>query len=91
MDKAYEAVINEFTWIKSVSWKPESTEILNRHYFLTSKPVIYLINVSSDEYIEGKYKHAETVIDHIRNVRCVDPLTFHDPYIVYSADYGQMI
>jgi obg-like ATPase 1 len=31
-------------------------EVLNRHLFITSKPVIYLVNLSEKDYIKKKNK-----------------------------------
>jgi obg-like ATPase 1 len=46
--KAYE----EKKFVKDVHWTPKQVEILNNYMFLTSKPIVYLINISSSEFIK---------------------------------------
>ncbi|XP_063115388.1 obg-like ATPase 1 isoform X6 [Cavia porcellus] len=36
--------------------KPEYIEVLNKHLFLTSKPMVYLVNLSEKDYIRKKNK-----------------------------------
>eukprot|EP01101_Sappina_pedata_P000630 TRINITY_DN10829_c0_g1_i1.p1 TRINITY_DN10829_c0_g1~~TRINITY_DN10829_c0_g1_i1.p1 ORF type:complete len:403 (+),score=244.19 TRINITY_DN10829_c0_g1_i1:49-1257(+) len=40
--------------VRSGTWSTVEIEALNRHFFLTSKPVIYLINMSEADYISKK-------------------------------------
>jgi len=73
---------NQNKWIKDHSWDKEQIEILNRHYFLTSKPVVYLANVAMDEYIAGtENKYLKNITDHVENKLGGGNI------IVYSADY----
>lgn len=37
-------------------WSPTDIEVLNKHLFLTAKPMIYLINLSEADYIKKKNK-----------------------------------
>jgi len=37
-------------WVKDGDWSSQEIEWLNLHSFLTSKPVVYLINLSEEEY-----------------------------------------
>uniref|UniRef100_A0A1A8LTB2 Obg-like ATPase 1 n=1 Tax=Nothobranchius pienaari TaxID=704102 RepID=A0A1A8LTB2_9TELE len=37
-------------------WNDKEIEVLNRHLFLTSKPMIYLVNLSEKDYIRKKNK-----------------------------------
>jgi len=37
-------------------WDNKEIEILNEHLFITSKPIIYLINLSEKDYIRKKNK-----------------------------------
>jgi obg-like ATPase 1 len=43
-------------WVKDCDWKPNEVEILNKHLFMTAKPVIYLVNISETEYKTKKNK-----------------------------------
>lgn len=42
--------------IRVGDWSAAEIEILNRHLFLTAKPVVYLINMSLNDYINKKNK-----------------------------------
>lgn len=42
-------------WVKDYDWEEKEVMILNTHLFLTSKPVIYLINMSAEDYIVSAY------------------------------------
>ena len=37
-------------WIKDCTWEGRDMEWLNKHLFMTAKPVVYLINISEEEY-----------------------------------------
>lgn len=43
-------------WVRMSTWDAKEIEILNHHLFLTSKPVIYLVNLSEKDYIRKKNK-----------------------------------
>ena len=42
--------------IRFAKWDNKDIEILNEHLFITSKPIIYLINLSEKDYIRKKNK-----------------------------------
>ncbi|KAK2100934.1 Obg-like ATPase [Saguinus oedipus] len=37
-------------------WNDKEIEVLNKHLFLTSKPMVYLVNLSEKDYIQQKNK-----------------------------------
>ena len=39
-------------FVKDGEWSAKDVDYLNKHLFLTSKPVIYLVNIGKDEYIK---------------------------------------
>ncbi|GFN89619.1 obg-like ATPase 1 [Plakobranchus ocellatus] len=43
-------------WVRTGTWDAKEIEVLNQHLFLTSKPVIYLVNLSEKDYIRRKNK-----------------------------------
>lgn len=47
-------------------WNNNEIEILNEHLFITSKPIIYLINLSEKDYIRKKNKWS--VVKHFYGV-----------------------
>jgi obg-like ATPase 1 len=42
--------VNAF--VKDGEWSAKDVDFLNKHLFLTSKPVIYLVNIGKEEYIK---------------------------------------
>jgi len=54
--KKVEAMLDEKKWIRLGHWDAKETDVLNEHLFLTSKPVIYLVNLSEKDYIRKKNK-----------------------------------
>lgn len=44
------ALFEENLWVKDGTWSSKDIEFLNRHTFLTAKPVVYLVNISEEEY-----------------------------------------
>lgn len=42
--------------VRFETWNDKEIEILNQYLFLTSKPMIYLVNLSEEEYIKKKNK-----------------------------------
>ncbi len=39
-------------FVKDGEWSAKDVDFLNKHLFLTSKPVIYLVNIGKEEYIK---------------------------------------
>ncbi|XP_017788899.1 PREDICTED: obg-like ATPase 1 [Habropoda laboriosa] len=49
-------MVDEKRHIRFADWSATDIEVLNKYLFLTSKPVIYLINTSKQDYIRKKNK-----------------------------------
>ncbi|XP_015919407.1 obg-like ATPase 1 [Parasteatoda tepidariorum] len=49
-------LVDEKKHIRFADWNAAEIEVLNKHLFLTSKPMIYLINLSEKDYIRKKNK-----------------------------------
>lgn len=49
LDKVKE-VFEKGLWVKDGDWSTSDIEWLNQHSFLTAKPVVYLVNISEEEY-----------------------------------------
>ena len=47
---------DEKKWVRYHDWNEREIEILNKHLLLTSKPVVYLLNMSEADYIKRKNK-----------------------------------
>ena len=43
-------------WVKDEEWNPNEIEALNDNLLFTAKPVVYLINISKDNYLSKKNK-----------------------------------
>ncbi|KAK3908105.1 Obg-like ATPase 1 [Frankliniella fusca] len=54
--KVKEVLVNEKKWIRFGDWSAADIEFLNKHMFITSKPVIYLVNLTEKDYIKKKNK-----------------------------------
>lgn len=50
----FKTVLEAGRWIKDEKWNMKEVEILNEFLFLTSKPVIYLVNIGDKEYEKKK-------------------------------------
>jgi obg-like ATPase 1 len=45
------ALLKDNKWVTSGDWNDDEIEILNKHLFLTSKPIVYLINLSKADFL----------------------------------------
>ncbi|XP_069691126.1 obg-like ATPase 1 [Periplaneta americana] len=49
-------LVDEKQHIRFGDWNANDIEVLNKHLFITSKPLIYLVNLSEKDYIKKKNK-----------------------------------
>lgn len=56
LHKVLDVLKNEKRWVRYHDWNEREIEILNKHLLITSKPVVYLLNMSEQEYIKKKNK-----------------------------------
>jgi len=54
--KIQHLLVEEKKHVRFENWHEKEVEVLNKHLFLTSKPVVYLVNLSQDDYIKKKNK-----------------------------------
>jgi obg-like ATPase 1 len=54
--KVKQVLVDEKKHIRFGDWNANDIEVLNKYLFLTSKPVIYLVNLSEKDYIRKKNK-----------------------------------
>lgn len=52
-----EKLLNEGKFVKDGEWAAKDIEWLNQHSFITSKPIVYLVNISIDDYAKKKNKY----------------------------------
>ena len=50
LQKVKEILADKF--VRQHDWNEKEVEILNKHLFLTAKPIIYLVNLSEQDYIK---------------------------------------
>lgn len=43
--------LRNMTEIRNINWKNDEIEILNKLLLLTSKPMVYLLNLSKNDYL----------------------------------------
>jgi len=55
LDKALLMLSNK-KWIRSGEWNFKDIEQLNKHNFITAKNVVYLVNLSKDDFNKKKNK-----------------------------------
>jgi obg-like ATPase 1 len=70
--------------VKDCDWRATEVEVLNRLFFITAKPVVYLVNISEKDYKTKKNKHLPNILKWIKE---------HGggPMIPFSAEYEQKI
>jgi len=56
MFKKFQSVMEAGVWIKDEKWSMKEVEVLNECLFLSSKPVIYLVNIGDKEFEKKKNK-----------------------------------
>ena len=49
--------------IRNIEWKRDEIEVLNKYLFLSSKPMIYLINMSKKDYLDDNLPQEKEIID----------------------------
>lgn len=54
--KIKEFLVDQKRHIRFGEWNANEIEILNKYLFITSKPMIYLVNLSEKDYIRKKNK-----------------------------------
>ena len=43
-------------WVRHGDWSPKEIGLLNAHRFITAKSVVYLVNLSEDNFLKKKNK-----------------------------------
>ena len=56
MTKVLSMLRDEKKWVRYNDWNEKEIEVLNKHLLITSKPVVYLLNMSETDYIKRKNK-----------------------------------
>jgi obg-like ATPase 1 len=72
--------------IRNLQWDPAEIEILNKYLFLTSKPMIYLINTSKELFLQDKIPNFDSIVDLV-----TENGKFQTQVIKYSVEHEQNI
>ena len=66
--------------IREGAWNGKEIETLNKHLFMSSKPVVYLVNIGRDEYIKKKNKFLPAIAEYVK-------AHGGGPILPYSAEF----
>ncbi len=66
--------------VKDADWKPEDIDFLNKYQFLSAKPIVYLLNMSPEDYKRKSNKHLAKIVDWVKKHG-------ESPIVPYSALY----
>merc|ERR1712029_723005 len=65
MCKIKTILVDEKRHIRFGDWTANDVELLNKHLFITSKPMLYLINLSEKDYIRKKNKWLPKIKEYV--------------------------
>jgi obg-like ATPase 1 len=77
-------LLDQNKWVRKGEWKSAEIEVLNGHRFITAKSVVYLINLSEEDFEKKKNKWLKKIKDWIEN-------NIPGEIIPYSAEYERGI
>lgn len=66
--------------VRNGQWNGKEIETLNKHLFMSAKPVIYLVNIGRDEYVKQQNKWLPKISEWIKN-------NGGGPMLPYSAEF----
>jgi obg-like ATPase 1 len=71
-------------FVKDGEWKASEIDMLNSHSYLTAKPIVYLVNISEDDYKKKKNPWLPKIAAWIKE---------HGggPMVPFSAEFEQKI
>lgn len=55
LDKV-KVLLNKNMWVRKGTWHNEEIAVLNGHRFITAKPLVYLVNLGKEDFINKKNK-----------------------------------
>jgi len=63
--KVKQVITEEKKHIRFADWKADEIEVLNKHLFITAKPMIYLVNLSEGDFIRKKNKWLPKIKEYV--------------------------
>ena len=85
MTKVLQTLAEEKGSVRFGDWNEKEIEVLNKHLLNTSKPMIYLLNMSEEDYIKKKNKWLGKV------KQWIDEHDAGATVILFSANYEQRL
>ena len=73
-------LLQKNTSVKDADWKVDEVEILNKYAFLSAKPMVYLLNMSTEDYKKKTNKHLKKIVEWVKTHG-------ESPLIPYSAAF----
>ena len=79
-----DALFKELKNVRDGEWSAKDIEFLNQHNFITAKPVVYVVNISEEDYIKKKNKFLPKILKWIQE---------HGggPMIPFSAEFEKKV
>ena len=77
-------MLNDGKFVKDGVWSAKEVEMLNNHLFLTSKPIIYLVNIGDSQYVKKQNAWLPKIAEYIKT-------NVPGPMIAYSADFESQV
>merc|ERR1711876_50182 len=65
MCEVKDLLVDQKKHIRFGTWSANAVEILNKHLFITAKPMIYLINLSEKDFIRKKNKWLPKIKEYV--------------------------
>lgn len=83
LEKVIEMLKNK-QFVRGGDWNNKEVEWLNKHNFMTAKPVVYLVNIGRDQYIKKANKWLPLIQEWIKN-------NGGGPMIPFSAEFEKEV
>lgn len=77
-------MLNKKVPVRDGDWKAHEIDWLNKHFFMTAKPVVYLVNIGCEEYKAKKNKWLPSILKWINE-------NGGGPMVPFSADYETQV
>lgn len=82
--KRVEEMLKEGKFVKDGTYSAKEVEMLNKHLFLTSKPIIYLVNIGDAQYVKKQNQWLPKIQEFIKT-------SVPGPMIPYSAEFESQV
>lgn len=77
-------MMNAGKFVKDGDWSPKEVDFLNNHLFLTSKPVVYLVNIGDVQYVKKQNAWLPKIAEFLKT-------SVPGPMIPFSAEFESQV